>query len=91
MCLFVLQCQHITNKTLKEGQLPTLATAGVMKEIFICPFHPAGLADTIPVIQLPVIPHRNADTAFLYSFPIPTITRTPTSIFPSVQTGRELI
>lgn len=81
MCLFVLLCKHITKKTLKGGHLPTLATAGVTGKIFICAVHPAGLADTITVIQLPVIHHRNAHCALLYSFPIIAITTTLTSSF----------
>ena len=84
--------QRMINKTLKgRSNVNCSYSRGHERKFFICSFHPAGLADTIPVTQLPVIPQRNAHSAFPYSFPIPTINA---QIFLfmsfSIQTGRRV-
>lgn len=57
-------------KPQKESHLSTFATARVMGKTSIFSAHPADVADTKPVINLPVIGFRHAHSAFFYSFPI---------------------
>lgn len=69
MCLFVLLCYRTTNQPLQEGHLPTLTSERSRGTFFVRSVHPAGRAVTITVIQLPVIPHRNAHCALSPQLP----------------------